>query len=86
MWDGTPILQHHEDVLKVESHHLKEEEGVYAWIEQGRIHLEICMEKEGTYLASGGGCTGVFEAYGTCDSGKCISGYMLTQRLDRAGC
>ena len=84
--DGTSTLQHHEDVLKVQSRHLKEEEGIYAWIEWGRIHLEICMEKEGTYLVSGSGCAEVFEAYETCDSGECISGHTLTQWLDGAGC
>ena len=86
MWDGTPIFQHHEDVLEVESCHLKQEEGVYARIEQGRTRLEICVGNERTYLAKEGGCTGVFEADGTRDSGECVSGYMLTQRLDRAGC
>ena len=44
------------------------------------------MENEGTYLANGGGCAGVFIADETHISGKCISGYMLTQQLDRAGC
>ena len=73
-------------MLKVESCHLKQQEEVYTGVEQGGICLEICMENEGTYLASGGGCAGVFIADETCNSGECISGYMLTQRLDRAGC
>ena len=72
-------------MLKVESHHLKQE-GVYAEVERGEICLEICMENEGTYLANGGGCAGVFIADETQNSGECISGYTLTQRLYRAGC
>ena len=73
MWDGTSTLQYHKDVLKVESWHLKEEEGIYAWIqspEWAGICLEIYMEKKGTYLVSGGGCAEVFETYGTRNSGE----------------
>ena len=54
-WDGAPTLQHHEDALEVESHHLKQGEGVYKWSERSGIRLEICMEEERTYLASRGG-------------------------------
>ena len=44
------------------------------------------MGNEITYLAKEGGCAGVFEADGTCNSGECVSRYMLTQQFDRAGC
>ena len=85
-WDGTPVLQHHKDALEVESCHLKQGEGVYTWIKQGGICLEICVGNERTYLAKEGGCARVFVADGTRNSGECVSGYTLAQQLDRAGC
>ena len=44
------------------------------------------MENEGTYLANGGGCAGVLIADEVCNSGECVSSYLLAQQLDRAGC
>ena len=73
-------------MLKVESCHLKQEEGVYAGMGRGGIRLEICKENEGTYLANGGGGAGVFLADEARNSGEYLSGHTLAQWVDRAGC
>ena len=42
------------------------------------------MENEGTYLANGGGCTGMLIADEARNSSECLSRYMLAQWVNKA--